>query len=206
MKRKGYFISFEGPEGSGKSTQIRLAKQVLSRLKRKCLVVREPGDTKAGEAIREILLKPRYRGLEKETELLLYLAARAEIVVKRILPALQKGWVVICDRFEDSTLAYQGYGRKMPVNAILDISRLVRGKCQPDRSFLVDIPVKEGLARRGKKLDRMEQESLQFHNRVRRGFLELARKNKKRFMILDGRRPIQETAAKIRKQLEYDLR
>ena len=111
MKRKSYFITFEGPEGSGKSTQIKRIAAYLKRKGRRVLLLREPGGTAVSEAIRSILLNKRYKEMQPETELLLYLAARSQIVREKIQPALKKGWVVICDRYEDSTLSYQGYGR-----------------------------------------------------------------------------------------------
>jgi dTMP kinase len=195
--KKGLFITFEGTEGSGKSTQIKKAAAYLKRHGRKVLLLREPGGTKVSEAIREVILNKDYMEMVPETELLLYLAARGQIVQEKILPALKKGMAVICDRFEDSTLAYQGYGRGLSAGAIEQVSRLfVRGSLQPDLTILLDIDPKQGL-KRGGRHDRMERQSDKFHQKVRQGFLDLARKNKKRYRVLDAAQPIETVAAGI---------
>jgi dTMP kinase len=203
---KGLFITFEGTEGSGKSTQIKLAASYLRRCSRKVLLLREPGGTRVSEAIREVILNKHYTEMAPETELLLYLAARAQIVREKIIPALKKGIAVICDRFEDSTLAYQGYGRGMSVKAIEQASRLfAKGNLTPDLTILLDIDPKQGM-KRGGRHDRMERQSDKFHRKVRRGFLDLARKNKKRFKVIDARLPIETVAAKIESHIQPCLR
>lgn len=200
--KKGLFITFEGAEGSGKSTQIKKAAAYLKRRGRCVLLLREPGGTRVSEAVRAIILNRDYAEMAPETELLLYLAARAQIVREKILPALKKGTVVICDRFEDSTLAYQGYGRGLSVKAIVQASRLfARCELQPNLTILLDIDPKEGM-KRGGRHDRMERQSDLFHRRVRRGFLSLARQNKKRFRVIDARQSIKIVASEIQKVLE----
>jgi len=200
MKR-GYFITFEGAEGSGKSTQIRKAVAFLKKQGRSVVMLREPGGTRISEAIREILLDKRLTEMTPVTELLLYLAARAQIVGEKILPALQKGKVVISDRFEDSTRAYQGFGRRLSLEAIEQASKLVRGALKPDLTFVLDIDIKKGL-KRGGRYDRIECESLSFHERVRRGFLAVAKKEPRRVMVLDASAPVEIVSRKILERLE----
>jgi dTMP kinase len=200
-RNKSLFITFEGAEGSGKSTQIKKAAAYLRQKGFRVLQVREPGGTRVGEAIREIILNKEFREMDPHTELLLYLAARTQIVREKILPALRKGWVVICDRFEDSTLAYQGFGRGIALRVIREISRLiVRGTLEPDLTIVLDIPPADGL-KRGGRHDRIELEALSFHDRVRRGFLALAKADPKRYHILDSRREKAAVAGRIREIL-----
>lgn len=202
MKKKGYFITFEGVEGSGKSTQIKRAVRFLKRQGFKVRVLREPGGTKVSEAIRKILLNKRNAEMVPETELLLYLAARAQIVKEKILPALETGYVVICDRFEDSTLAYQGFGRNLSIKSIEFVSQIVvRGGLKPDRTFLFDIAPAQSFRRMRGKKDRMEQESLLFHQRVRNGFLRLARNEPKRFQVLNAKRDKDALSRQIQRGL-----
>ena len=199
--KKRYFITFEGAEGSGKSTQIRNAVAFLKKKGRSVLMLREPGGTRISEAIRSILLDKDLKEMGPVTELLLYLAARAQIVHEKILPALKKGKVVICDRFEDSTKAYQGFGRKIPLEAIEGASKLVRGTLKPDLTFLLDIDIAKGL-KRGGRHDRIEREALSFHERVRRGFLALAKKEPGRMVVLDAHEPVEAVSQKVRERLE----
>jgi dTMP kinase len=198
---KGFFITFEGAEGSGKSTQIRNAVAFLKKKGRSVVMLREPGGTRISEAIREILLDKKNTEMAHVTELLLYLAARAQIVREKILPALKKGKVVISDRFEDSTRAYQGFGRKIPLRAIEEASKLVRGSLKPDLTFVLDIDIAKGL-KRGGRHDRIEREALSFHERVRRGFLALAKKEPERMVVLDTSEPAQCVSQKVRERLE----
>lgn len=199
--KKGYFITFEGAEGSGKSTQIRRAVAFLKKKGRSVVMLREPGGTRIGEAIRAILLDKDLKEMDPVTELLLYLAARVQIVHEKILPALKKGKVVICDRFEDSTRAYQGFGRGLSLAAIEEASRLVRGTLKPDLTFVLDIDIAKGL-KRGGRHDRIEREALSFHRRVRRGFLALAKKEPRRMVVLDTSRSVEYVSGKIRERLE----
>jgi dTMP kinase len=199
--KKGYFITFEGAEGSGKSTQIRNAAAFLKKKGRSVVMLREPGGTRISEAIRRILLDKKLKEMDPVAELLLYLAARSQIVQEKILPALQKGRVVICDRFEDSTRAYQGFGRKIPLAAIEQASRLVRGNLKPDLTFVLDIDIAKGL-KRGGRHDRIEREALSFHRRVRQGFLALAKKEPRRMVVLDTSKPVAWVSQKVRERLE----
>lgn len=198
--RKGLFITFEGTEGSGKSTHIRAAASYFRRKGKRVLILREPGSTRVSEAIRRILLDPKHKGMSKETELLLYLAARAQLVREKIIPALRAGQVVISDRYEDSTLAYQGFGDGIPLNRIESISTFVRGYLKPDLTFVLDINPTIGL-RRGGRHDRVEKKSDAFHVRVRRGFLAIARKNRARAVLVDALKPLAQVRAVIAKEL-----
>lgn len=202
--KRGYFITFEGVEGSGKSTHIQFAVKWLKRTGRSVVCFREPGGTRTSEAVRRILLDPGLSGMKVETELLLYLAARAELVREKIEPTLRQGNVVILDRYEDSTLAYQGFGGRIPLRVIRDFSRFVRGRAVPDLTFLLDVETKQGLRRSGRR-DRMEKKSVSFHQRVRKGFLALACRNPKRFVLLTTRDPVKEVRARIEKELRARL-
>ncbi|MFA5168320.1 MAG: dTMP kinase [Candidatus Omnitrophota bacterium] len=199
--KKGYFITFEGAEGSGKSTQIRNAVAFLKKKGRSVVMLREPGGTRISEAIRKILLDKSLKEMDPVTELFLYLGARAQIIREKILPSLKKGKVVICDRFEDSTRAYQGFGRKISLRAIDEASKLVRGDLKPDLTFVLDIDIKKGL-KRGGRHDRIEREALSFHERVRRGFLALAKKEPRRMVVLDTSKPVESVSQKVRERLE----
>src|SRR5437868_590057 len=149
--KKGLFITFEGVEGSGKSTQIRKAAAYLRRKGHPVLLLREPGGTRVSEAIRDVILNPAFKEMRPETELLLYLAARSQIVREKIEPALVRGKIVVCDRYEDSTLAYQGFGRGLPLRAIENVSgELVRGNIVPRLTFLLNIDPKAGMQRGGR--------------------------------------------------------
>ena len=201
--KKGYFITFEGAEGSGKSTQIKKAAAYLKKGGHKVVLLREPGGTRISEAIREIILNKTYGEMKPETELLLYLAARAQITREKIIPALKSGKIVISDRYEDSTLAYQGFGRGFKTASIEAVSRLfVRGSLKPNLTFVLDIDPAKGM-KRGGRHDRMERQSLVFHRKVRRGFLTLAKREKKRFTVIDATLSIEEVAGKIRKKLDH---
>jgi dTMP kinase len=193
---KGIFITFEGPEGGGKSTQIvRLARR-LRKMGRKVLCTREPGGTRTGEAIRNILQHDSAgEPISPTAETLLFEASRAQLVEKVILPALKKGNAVLCDRFTDSTIAYQGYGRGLDVETIIDINSFVTGGLAPDITILLDIDIERGFERlQGRNQrqktahDRMEREARTFHKRVRAGFLKLARRWSKRFVVVDANR------------------
>lgn len=200
--KKGLFITFEGGEGSGKSTQIKRTVEFLKSKGRDVVVLREPGATKISEGIREIILNKDFTEMSPNTELLLYLAARAQIVAEEILPALKAGKVVICDRFEDSTWAYQGYGRGLSLKTIDSVSKqIVRGSLKPDLTFLLDIDPHKGM-KRGGRHDRMEKESFAFHNKVRNGFLDIARKNPRRCVIIDASKPLGEVTLRVREVLE----
>ena len=187
------FITFEGIEGCGKTTQIGLLTSFLERLHRPFLLTREPGGTGVGEQIRQILLSSENVGIEPMAELYLYAAARVQHIRQVISPALREGKLVICDRFADATLAYQGYGRGMDLAWIEEIHARTMENVKPDLTFLLDLPVEEGLRRALKRMekhsvkeDRFEKEAPDFHRRVREGYLILARNQPRRIVALDG--------------------
>ena len=193
MAAHGKFISFEGGEGSGKSTHINEAVARLRQLKHTLMLIREPGGTDVGEQIRHILQYSKKSGsMVPETELLLFCASRAQLVREIIQPALAEGQTVIADRFFDSTTVYQGVGRKIPAEAVAFINRFAVGDCVPDLTLVIDIDPRIGLERaRGRELfDRMENQSLEFYQRVRQGYLDLAKREPGRVKVIDGSRPI----------------
>lgn len=188
------FIVFEGVDGSGKSTQLELLnKYILDRGLETC-TTREPGGTVVGERIREILLDPALMEMQGRTEALLYAAARAQLVAQLIRPQLEQGRVVLCDRYIDSSLAYQGFGRGMDVEFLTAINRLGTGGLSPDLTVLLDLSPEEGLSRsrRARPADRLESEALDFHRRVRQGYLELSTRKPKGYLIIDAQRPVEE--------------
>lgn len=172
----GLFITLEGADGAGKTTQAALLTQAFRMLNRKVLETREPGGTAVGEAARKVLLDPALAGMTPMAEVFLYAAARAQLVAEIIRPALADNNIVLCDRFTDSTLAYQGFGRGLDLKQLQAVNRLVTGGLTPHLTLVLDLGIKEGLvrARNRKCVDRMEMESDSFHQRVRQGFLELA--------------------------------
>ncbi len=172
---KGFFITFEGPEGAGKTTQARRLEETLRDKGYSVRLVREPGGTAVGEEIRQVLLR-KGREIVPLTELLLYQAARAQNTDENILPFLEQGGVIISDRYADSSVAYQGYGRGLPRDEIERINRMVCSGLRPDLTVLLDLDPEVGL-QRGKReeFDRLEQENLDFHRRVRNGYLEMSR-------------------------------
>jgi dTMP kinase len=188
-----FFITFEGIEGCGKTTQIGLLTSFLESLHRPFLLTREPGGTGVGEQIRQILLSSENVGIEPMAELYLYAAARVQHIRQVISPALREGKLVICDRFADATLAYQGYGRGVDLAWIEEIHARTMENVKPDLTFLLDLPVEEGLRRALKRMekhsvkeDRFEKEALDFHRRVREGYLILAQNQPRRIVALDG--------------------
>ncbi len=197
---KGIFITLEGPEGSGKSTQGERLSAYLKRKGLEVLCTREPGGTRIGEKLREILLSPRNRGMSPLTELLLYLASRAQHVEEVVRPALAQGKAVISARFSDSSLAYQGYGRGLDKQLIRKMNQVATGGLKPDLTILLDIDIPQGLkrARAGGKGDRLEQEAREFHQRVREGYLKLAKRNPKRIKIVKVKGSIGQVQERIR--------
>ena len=187
------FITFEGIEGCGKTTQIGHLKSLLERKNRPFLLTREPGGTEIGEKIRQILLSSENSGIEPMTELLLYAAARVQHWRKVISPALAQGKIVLCDRFADATTVYQGYARGLDLAWIAEVHARAVDNVKPNLTFLLDLPVEEGLKRAWKRIDshtlkedRFEKETVDFHQRVRQGYLTLARREADRFITLDG--------------------
>jgi len=181
----GLLVSLEGIDGCGKSTQARLLQAKLEQHDIPFISVREPGGTAVGEGIRQVLLQTGYF-LTAETELLLYMAARSELSRQLILPALMDGKIVLCDRFTDSTLAYQGYGSGIELQWIRLLNRKATGGRLPDLTFLLDLSVEEAAARRGSAADRMEKKDFHYHQRVHRGYLKLARQEPERVIVLDA--------------------
>lgn len=191
---KGVFITLEGIEGSGKSTQISLLADYVAAAGRSVTLTREPGGTPIGDAARKILLDPAHTALAPTAELFLYAASRAQHLKEVILPALEAGRVVLCDRFSDATLAYQGYGRGLEVDVIRMLDRIATGGMRPDLTLLLDIGTTEGLSRaRGRNASsglgaeaRFENEDLAFHDRVRQGYLSLANEEPERIRRVDA--------------------
>ncbi len=186
MGVKGKFITFEGAEGSGKSTQLKLAYSYLKKKKKPVVFLREPGGVVISEKIRDILLDVKNKKMLHSCEMLLYMAARAQLVEEVILPILKKGKIILCDRFLDSTVAYQGYGHRMDLGLIKGIGRFVTQNITPDLTLLFDIDVEEGLSRIRRAKDRIERRSFEYHNRVRQGYLSLARQEPKRIRVIKG--------------------
>lgn len=199
--KRGLFITFEGAEGSGKSTQIKLLEDYLKGKGLKVLVLREPGSTKFSEDLRDILLDKRNGFLSEKTELLLYLAARAQLVKEKIIPALKEKKIVLCDRFQDSTLVYQGYGLGLDRKVIELLGGFVSAGAIPDLTFLLDISAEEGLRRAGGASDRIQERPLAYHRRVRNGYLKLAGANPKRIKLIRPK-DIQKTREEIRNIFE----
>ena len=204
-RRNGLFLTLEGGEGSGKSTQIALLADWLQKRGYPVLLTHEPGGTVLADEVRKILLNPKNKGMDFRVELLLYEVARKDHVREVIEPALREGKVVLCDRFTDATLAYQGYARGLPLKIIEAWNTLATGGIFPDRTYLLDLPVSDGLARvlqrskgRKKALDRLDLEKKRFHQKVRNGYLTLAKKDKmRRFKILDAKRSKKEVFEEI---------
>jgi len=186
----GLFITFEGGEGCGKSTQAKALWRKLSRLGIPAELTHEPGGTALGNEIRHSLKRKRQDRILPEAELLLFAACRIQLMTEVIRPSLQKGKAVICDRFDDSTTAYQGYGRGIDLAAIKEINGLAVQGVKPDLTILLDIPAAEGLSRKQAKLkDRFEEEEIAFHNRVRDGYLKLAAEEPERWLVIDAALP-----------------
>lgn len=200
MKRKGFFITIEGLEGSGKSSVIKFIEKLLRKRKISFRVYREPGSTKIGEKIREILLDKKNKKLSLHTELLLYLAARTQLIEEKLLDGLKKFDFVICDRFFDSTLVYQGFA--LGLGKIADVSvKMFSLGVVPDLTLILDTPPKPGLARLRNK-DRIESRDLRFHNRLRQGYLRLARKNPGRIKVIDAHDSLPQIYKRVEKLLE----
>jgi dTMP kinase len=200
----GYFIAFEGGEGAGKSTQEgRLAQSLFERGHR-VVRTREPGGTPAGEQIRHVLLSPEFEGLDPRAEALLFAAARGEHVARVIRPALERGDVVICDRYIDSSVAYQGYGRDLGPGRVRDLSLWATRDLVPDLTVVLDVDPEVGLARFAER-DRLEAEPLEYHQAVRAAFLALAEAEPDRYLVLDARGGIDDVAAAILGRVESGL-
>ena len=201
----GFFITFEGIEGCGKSTQVRLLTKALEETGIHCIVTREPGGTSIGSKIRDILLNPDHKGMAAEAELLLYAADRAQHVREGIKPSIDNGKVVVCDRFADATLAYQGFGRGLNMATIHDLNRIASLGIRPDLTLLLDCPVETGIGRALERNsnnshirdDRFEREALAFHRKVREGYLTLAQAEPERIKIVDARNDVESVRKEI---------
>ena len=203
----GCFITFEGVEGSGKTTQIRLAGEFLREKGLPVIMTQEPGGTPLGERIREILLNQAGFDISGEAEVFLFAAARAQHTDAVILPALETGKVILCDRFSDATIAYQAYGRGLPLEAVREICRFASRGLSPRLTLLFDLPVEKGLERAFRRIagreedsreDRFEREHLDFHRRIREGYLTIARQEPGRVKIIDASRDIESTRREVR--------
>ena len=202
---KGYFLSVEGGDGSGKSTQIKNIKEYLTERGQEVILTREPGGTPVAEKIRELILDPANKALTGRAEMLLYAASRAQHVEEKILPALAEGKTVLSDRFTDSSIAYQGYGRGLG-DMVAEVNRIATGGKEPDLTIFLNITPAAGIARKNKQdghtLDRMEQEKLTFHEAVYEGYLALAKESNGRIAAIDADRPAEEVFADIKKELD----
>jgi dTMP kinase len=204
MGEPGRLVAFEGVEGAGKSTQLDLLRCELERRGREVVVTREPGGTPAGERVREVLLDPGVE-LHPRAEALLFAAARAQLVEQVIRPALERGAVVLCDRYLDSSLAYQGSGRGLGRAPVEEVNRFATGGLLPHLVVLLDLDPADGLARRRGARDRIEVEDLAFHRRVRDAFRELAAGDPGRFAVVDAAGPVDRVAAEVLAAVENRL-
>ena len=208
------FVTFEGIDGTGKTTQIKALESHLRVRGQSCVVTREPGGTPLGDSLRQALLEAGKQPIATATELFLYLADRAQHVQDVIAPALDAGRLVLCDRYTDSTLAYQGYGRGIDLKLLRQLNDFADGGVRPDLTFLLDCPAAVGLSRTAERQrntasvgreDRFEREKLDFHERVRAGFLEIARAETRRFRVINAERSAEEVAQDIRQIVDREL-
>ena len=200
---KGLFIVMEGPDGSGKTTQINLLEQYLKEAGYECLITREPGGTVIGEEVRELILNPEYKEMSPVTEMLLYAASRAQLVHEVIGPALEAGRIVISDRFVDSSIVYQGIARNLGISTVAAVNAPGIGIYRPDGIFFIDLSEAEGIRRKKnqKKLDRMEQESIDFHHLVSEGYRKVLAERPEVIKI-DGGKNIDVIQKKIRNHVD----
>lgn len=198
----GKFITLEGSEGSGKSTQSALIYEYLKGRGKDVIQLREPGGVKISEAIRNLLLDVKNEAMSNECETLLYMAARAQVVKETIAPALEAGKIIICDRFLDSTLVYQGFGHGMDIGFIKELGLFATGGIKPDLTLLFDIDTKEGLSRTNAQKDRIELRSIEYHECVRRGYLELAVKEPQRIKVIKVDAPKEEIFKRVQEYIE----
>lgn len=199
MLNRGMFISLEGVEGCGKSTQAELLGVYMTELGYSVIRTHEPGGTFIAEQIREILLAPRNSDMTDIAELLLYLASRAQHVTQLILPALTEGKIVICERFSDATFAYQGYARGLDMDRLKQMNEVATGGLEPDLTLLLDLDPGSGLSRiQHDQRDRLESESIKFHNKVREAYLAIAHKSPKRMRVINAKGSIEKVHLSIR--------
>jgi dTMP kinase len=206
MKR-GIFISFEGIDASGKTTQAKKAVTYLKTEGFDVVFLREPGGEPVSEQIRKILLKSK-SAITPITELMLYIGSRSQLVQKKIGPALKQKKIIVCDRFSDSTLTYQGYGRKLDTKWIKNLNKRATLGVKPDLTLLIDVPLQVYLkrAKLKKNKDRLEKENLAFYRRIRKGYLEIAKEDRKRVKVIDGSGTIQGTWVKVKSIIDSFLR
>lgn len=204
---KGLFIVMEGPDGSGKTTQINLLKEYLEEAGYGCLITREPGGTVIGEKVRQLILNPEHKEMSPVTEMLLYAASRAQLVHEVIGPALEEGKIVISDRFVDSSIVYQGIARKLGISTVSAVNAPGIGIYRPDGIFFIDLSEAEGLRRKKeqKNLDRMEQEGIDFHHMVSEGYRKVL-SGRPEVMKIDGGRSIDTIQKKIRNHVDELLK
>lgn len=203
------FITFEGPEGAGKSTQLHLLADYFQEKGYNACFTREPGGTDIGNQIRAVLHDIDNTAMHAITEILLYSASRAQLVAEVIKPRLQQGTVVVCDRYADSTFAYQGYGRHLNLETLQAITHFATQGLKPDLTIYFDLPVEVGLSRKQQanqtgagELNRMDRQTVEFYRRVRRGYLAMARAEPARWLVIDARQPIQTTQEIVRRHVE----
>lgn len=203
--RNGLFLTFEGIDGCGKTTQAMLTYKFLVDSGFAVTLLREPGSTEVAERIRSILLDRRLE-ITDRTELLLYEAARADLTEREIVPVLNRGQIILCDRFYDSTTAYQGFGRRLDVTMVRGLHRVAVGAVRPDLTFVFDLDVRTAATRRSGSPDRLEAQSQAFFERVRRGFLEIARKERRRVKVIDASQPAEAVFEDVKKYLTRRLK
>lgn len=201
------FITFEGPEGSGKTSQVRLLVEHLMQQGYPILATREPGGTDIGNQVREILTRMENTAMHPRTEILLFLAARAQLVEQCIRPEVAKGTIVLCDRYADSTLAYQGYGHGVDLSLLRSLLDFATGGLWPDLTLLLDIDSESGLSRKrsGSEWNRLDAYALAFHRRVRQGYLDLARQNPERWVTIDASQPFDAVQSDLRRAIAERL-
>ncbi len=206
--KHGLFITFEGIDGCGKSTQIKKAAQYLTKKGIQYILTREPGGTPVAEIIRDVILSPENSAMTNSCELLLYLAARAQHVTEKIVPALENGTVVLCDRFQEATFAYQGFGRGIPLHKLQLLNEFATGGLVPSRTFIFDISVEcafERMRKMNKAPDRLENNSKEFYQNIREGYLSLASAHPNRITLLRGDNAIDEIFDDVKKEIELLL-
>jgi dTMP kinase len=208
---QGLFITFEGPDGAGKSTQVQKLAHYFHEKKIPYIQTREPGGTIISDKIRSLILDPEYKEMVNETEVLLYAASRAQHVHEKIIPALKEGKVVLCDRFVDASIAYQGHGLGIGQDKIMEINRFATGGLQPNRTYLIDLSPEEGRKRMtsrystidGKEqFDRIEQKELTYHEIVRQGFYQIYESEKDRICLIDGRKNMESIFTEVKDDFE----
>lgn len=203
------FITFEGPDGSGKTTQLKLLAENLTEQGHAVLSLREPGGTAIGDQIREVVHALRNKEMSPRAECLLYAAARAQLIDQVLKPHLDQGGIVVCDRYADSTMAYQAYGRGLDRSAVRQIISFATLDLKPDVTFYIDIDVAEGIARRknsGDDYNRMDDQALEFHRRVRAGYLEMIEAEPARWVKINGRQSVDQIQLQIRSEVAKRLK